>query len=511
MQFVGCIILVFRIAILLKLSHYSHISAKTSFAAILLLGYRDLIPLPVRLTERKGLTWLIESTVMRGCPGWYRPFATQKVTRCLHRCLNAWLVLVAVNLLVQAVPPTLKLSSKLLPDWLLFLDLNHDGRVTGSEFIAFVLGHTSKICSAVIHWVVGRAVLRLKDPTPRELNYATPSLADSGSANIVWMPLVHLIVVKHQAEEQKESSIVHQVDKALSVAVYCVMLSSCVHIFGLRLRTLLTVGGVAGLAIGLAAKDLAQNLISGILLYTNKSIKPGLEMELMNRGLSGIVDNVGLFNTEISLYDGILVRVPNAEVFQGVVAYKDKKRARVVDECFIVQLSDQMNLRQMVQRLQELLRKHPTMLHETKVKRLRARYKGNVYVYPPQCVFSGLSDHGAKLRVRAFFSGSLSGSDFLEAQSQLLLDINELVASMGGKIGIGLPPAARPVEVSSAAVPDEPEQSATNLQQDLAIASSMRMAASETAQATAATPSVAAGPAAVVSADATPAATTTVQ
>ncbi|CAE8718463.1 unnamed protein product [Polarella glacialis] len=225
-------------------------------------------------------------------------------------------------------------------------------------------------------------------------------------------------------------------DKMIGVAIYVVITSACLNVVGLRLETVLAIGGVSGLAVGLAAKTLAQNLISGILIYTNKSIQPGLEMELMNRGLSGIVDNVGWFNTEISLYDGVIVRVPNAEVFEGVVAYRTKKRVRVCDEEFVVQLVDQAKLRDLVSSIQAMLLSDTNLMQAEQIVRLKARYKGRVYAYPPQCVFAGWSDHGAKLRLRAYLSGNLKGDDFLEAQSKLLLAVNEQISSQGGMVGM---------------------------------------------------------------------------
>jgi len=280
-------------------------------------------------------------------------------------------------------------------------------------------------------------------------------------------------------KESGEESLVHLVDRVLSVVIYAVWMASCLNVFGWKLRTVMTVGGVAGLAIGLAAKTLAQNLISGILLYTNKSIQPGLEMELMSRNLAGIVDNVGWFNTEISLRDGVLVRVPNAELFEGIVAYRSHKRVRVVDEQFVVQLFDHTKLRQLVQEVQKFLRNNPNVLHEKEISLLKSRYKGHIYVYPPQCVFSGLTDQGAKLRIRVYFSGSLSGDAFLHEQSKLLLAVNEIITSFGASVGIRMPAQATkpkdPEDEESAKVTEGPEGAADKDSQDEVLLSSAAM------------------------------------
>ncbi|CAE8601461.1 unnamed protein product [Polarella glacialis] len=446
-RLVGLVLLTLRVTIALNMLGWCRImcrhnpklsvsaSALHACAGLALLILRKWPPLVLK-TELAALSWLLRCTVLAGCPHWYRPFATRQVACGIQRYLGSLLVFVAVNLLAHAVPSGLKMSSGLVPIWLQFLDENKDGKITSLEFEKQVWSSASKVLSAFAWYILGRMILRLKNPSPKDVDYEEPLDPDEAvkGTNLLWDPVMRFIIMKDTTKQRQNW--VMLADKMIGVAIYVVITSACLNVVGLRLETVLAIGGVSGLAVGLAAKTLAQNLISGILIYTNKSIQPGLEMELMNRGLSGIVDNVGWFNTEISLYDGVIVRVPNAEVFEGVVAYRTKKRVRVCDEEFVVQLVDQAKLRDLVSSIQAMLLSDTNLMQAEQIVRLKARYKGRVYAYPPQCVFAGWSDHGAKLRLRAYLSGNLKGDDFLEAQSKLLLAVNEQISSQGGMVGM---------------------------------------------------------------------------
>jgi len=397
-------------------------------------------------TQMRSLRWLLAKTLFRGCPAWYRDFATKECAEWIEETIGLLLQIQALELFLHAIPPTWQLSLRSAPAWLRFMVLDHDAAISGLEFYRSARLCVEKILKAVVVTTLGQRVLRLKDPTPKQINYYTPKNMEEAEvgASPIWVPLMRIIALQ-RARAPSRGSWVPLVDKFVSLLVFFLVATKWLHVFGLHLRNVIAFGGVAGLSIALAARTLAQNLISGLLIYISKSIQPGDEVVLINRDLSGIVDTVDWFHTEIVLYDGALVSVPNGEVFDGVIANKSNKRVRVLEAELWVNDATTAQLREMIVAIQtQILESDKDIVQNDEIQQLRKQHKGHLYAYAPQCVLDDVSRSGAKLRLRAYFRPSLRGDDFLEAKSRILLRATEIINVCRGEVALvaGAAPAA---------------------------------------------------------------------
>ena len=82
---------------------------------------------------------------------------------------------------------------------------------------------------------------------------------------------------------------------------------------------LAALGGMA-LAVGLALQGTLSNVASGVMILVQKPFKVG---EAINAGsVTGTVQQIGLFTTELKQFDGLFVMVPNSELWnQAIVNY----------------------------------------------------------------------------------------------------------------------------------------------------------------------------------------------
>ncbi len=71
--------------------------------------------------------------------------------------------------------------------------------------------------------------------------------------------------------------------------------------------------GVVGFTIGFALQDIAKNLVAGILLLLQQPFAIGELIEV--RGYAGKVEDISLRATELRTFDGLLVYIPNADVY----------------------------------------------------------------------------------------------------------------------------------------------------------------------------------------------------
>ena len=86
--------------------------------------------------------------------------------------------------------------------------------------------------------------------------------------------------------------------------------------------------GVAGLAVGLAAKDTLSNFIAGLIILWDRPFVLGDDVEIA--GVEGFVRHIELRATKLETLDGNDVIIPNGEVVsKNIVNYTRTPRVRV--------------------------------------------------------------------------------------------------------------------------------------------------------------------------------------
>lgn len=98
---------------------------------------------------------------------------------------------------------------------------------------------------------------------------------------------------------------------------------------GVPVTSFIAVIGAAGLAIGLALQGSLANFAAGVLLILFKPIKAGDFVEA--GGATGVVEEVGIFVTQIRTPDNKTIIVPNAKVTGDNITNYSAKPTRRVD------------------------------------------------------------------------------------------------------------------------------------------------------------------------------------
>lgn len=104
---------------------------------------------------------------------------------------------------------------------------------------------------------------------------------------------------------------------ALAVAIYGVSTMG-VPVFGI-----IAGFGVGGLAVALAAKPTLENILAGVILFLDGSIKVG--DEIISDAISGRIEDIGMRSTRIRAADGGLISVTNSELADKVIKNVSKR------------------------------------------------------------------------------------------------------------------------------------------------------------------------------------------
>ncbi len=130
-----------------------------------------------------------------------------------------------------------------------------------------------------------------------------------------------------------------------SVVVWGVRIFTIIAVlsqFGVQTASLIAVLGAAGLAVGLALQGTLQNIAAGIMLLGLRPLRAG-ESVTVAGGVSGTVDEVGLFLTRIIQYDGVQVTLPNSTVWNGNIINLSRNHNRRMDVLAYIRYGDDLN------------------------------------------------------------------------------------------------------------------------------------------------------------------------
>lgn len=94
----------------------------------------------------------------------------------------------------------------------------------------------------------------------------------------------------------------------ISVAIWLIVILQAFHASGINIVGLLGAAGVAGVAIGFASQTALSNLISGIFIVSERSIKIGDYIRVADQ--EGTVQAINLFSITLRQVDNSLVRIP---------------------------------------------------------------------------------------------------------------------------------------------------------------------------------------------------------
>lgn len=86
---------------------------------------------------------------------------------------------------------------------------------------------------------------------------------------------------------------------------------------GVDVTSILALGSVGGLAVGLATQDLLNNIFGGIVVFLDRPFHLGDRITV--EGKDGVVESIGLRSTRIRSLDGFLITVPNKTICNSLI------------------------------------------------------------------------------------------------------------------------------------------------------------------------------------------------
>lgn len=141
--------------------------------------------------------------------------------------------------------------------------------------------------------------------------------------------------------ERMDRTLIPLFVKTVKILIIVVTILAVLNQFGVETASLIAVLGTIGLAIGLALQGTLSNIASGIMLLLLRPFNVGDAVEIA--GTSGVVDEIGLFVTDMHTFDNIAVTMPNSEIWGTEIKNYTRNPTRRVDFEFGIAYDDDIN------------------------------------------------------------------------------------------------------------------------------------------------------------------------
>jgi len=163
--------------------------------------------------------------------------------------------------------------------------------ITNIDFLDFVLYTTSKAPVTIGHLLKFILIL---------------------SVSVLFSRILTLYL-RRSLKDKVSKDVSETVLKILYYGILIIVFISALPLIGLNPSALLVAGGVTGIILGFASQNIVGNLVSGFFLMVERPIKIGDQVQIND--VSGYVTDIRIISTHIRTFEGLLVRIPNQQVF----------------------------------------------------------------------------------------------------------------------------------------------------------------------------------------------------
>ncbi|MGI1678275.1 MAG: mechanosensitive ion channel family protein [Cellvibrionaceae bacterium] len=130
------------------------------------------------------------------------------------------------------------------------------------------------------------------------------------------------------------------------------------QIFGVSVSGVLAFGGIGGLAVGFAAKDLLANFFGGLMVYLDRQFSVGDWIRSPDQNIEGTVEDIGWRLTCIRTFDKRPLYVPNSTFTHISVENPSRMTNRRIYETIGVRYDDAEKLPTIVSDVKKMLQEH---------------------------------------------------------------------------------------------------------------------------------------------------------
>lgn len=165
-------------------------------------------------------------------------------------------------------------------------------------------------------------------------------------------------------EKPIDQTTVSAIGKLLRISVIITSGLVILQSLGYSVSGVLAFGGIGGLAVGFAAKDLLANFFGGLMIYLDRPFSVGEWVRSPEKDIEGTVEHIGWRLTRIRTFDKRPIYVPNA-IFTNIVLQNPSRMThRRLYEHFGLRYDDIGRMEPIVKAVRQMLKEHPEVAQD---------------------------------------------------------------------------------------------------------------------------------------------------
>ncbi|GMP61374.1 hypothetical protein CsSME_00023869 [Camellia sinensis var. sinensis] len=206
-------------------------------------------------------------------------------------------------------------------------------------------------------------------------------------------------------------------DKISSVGLFVLGLMALAEACGVAVQSILTVGGIGGVATAFAARDILGNILSGLSVQISQPFSIGDTIKAGS--VEGQVVEMGLTTTSLLSAEKFPIIVPNSLFSSQVIVNKSRARWRAMVKKIPLQTVDVSKIPLITEDIKSMLRSNPKVFLEKE---------------PPYCYLSQIGRLYADLTLGCNLK-QMSKDELYSTEQDILLQSVQIIKQHGSTLG----------------------------------------------------------------------------
>jgi MscS family membrane protein len=226
-----------------------------------------------------------------------------------------------------------------------------------------------------------------------------------------------VVKLRKERGEDFDPTTVDALGKLASLITIAIAGLMAAQSLGFQITGLLALGGVGGLAVGFAAKDLLANFFGGLTIYLDRPFGVGEWIRSPDKSIEGTVEYISWRHTRIRAFNKNPIYVPNSVFTTIVVENPSRMSHRRIKETIGLRYDDFAVVGPVVADIKTMLQQHPAIDHS-------------------QTLIVNFNQFGASsLDLLVYtFTRTTVWTEYHEVKQDVLLKIGQIIESHGAEI-----------------------------------------------------------------------------
>lgn len=225
------------------------------------------------------------------------------------------------------------------------------------------------------------------------------------------------VAERRKRNESVDITTVSVLGRIVRIAVALTGVLTILSILDIPISGFLAAGGVGGIAVGLAARDLLANFFGGFMVFMDRPFSVGDWVRSPDKEIEGTVENIGWRVTRIRKFDRRPIYVPNATFTTITLENPSRMTHRRIFDHIGIRYDDFSRMRAVVDDIRAMISTHPDIATDQ-----------IIMVHFDEFAASSLD-----IMVYAF-TRTTNWAEYHRVREDVLLKIGEIIESHGAEV-----------------------------------------------------------------------------